>query len=66
MAEIQRKVIKLGKRNVASRVFHAKVDRDKIAAWRYDLVRVLHVFNVRLIGFRWVFMNSIALSLRQS
>ena len=51
IAEIQGKVIKLGKQNVASRIFHAKVDKDKIAAWRNDLVRVLHIFNVRSIDF---------------
>ena len=27
----------------------AKSDKDKIAAWKQDLIRVLHVFNVRLI-----------------
>ena len=53
IAEIQGKVVKLGKRNAVSRVFHAKVDKDKIATWRNDLVRVLHVFNVRSVGFVW-------------
>ena len=49
VAGIQRKVVKQGKRNVAIRFFLAKGDKDKIAAWRQDLVRVLHVFNVRSI-----------------
>jgi hypothetical protein len=44
------KVVKEGKRNPISRFFRSKGDKDKIAVWRYDLVRVLHVFNVRSIG----------------
>ena len=48
MAEIQRSVIK-GKRNVFSRHLHAKNDKERIAAWRSDLARILHVFNVRSI-----------------
>ena len=50
MAAIQRKVIKQSKRNVVSRHLHAKNDKDKIAAWRLDLNRMLHVFNVRSIA----------------
>ena len=49
MAEIQRNVIKRGKRNVVSRHLHAKNDKEKIAAWRSDLGRILQVFNVRSI-----------------
>ena len=49
LAEIQRKVKKQGKRNVASRLACAKGDKDKIAAWKQDLLRVLNVFTVRLI-----------------
>jgi hypothetical protein len=29
----------------------SKDDKDKIAAWKQDLVRVLQVFNVRSVGF---------------
>ena len=47
VAEIERDVIKLGKRNAISRLFHPKDDKERIAAWRSDLNRVLHVFNVR-------------------
>ena len=50
LAEIQRKVVKQGKRNVASRFIRAKGDKDKIAGWKQDLLRVLNVFNVRLIA----------------
>jgi len=49
VAAIQRKVVEQGKRNVISRHLHAKDDKEKIAAWRMDLVRILHVFNVRPI-----------------
>ena len=51
VAEIQKKIIKEGKRNVISRHLHAKNDKDKIAAWRLDLNRILHVFNVRSIFY---------------
>jgi hypothetical protein len=50
---MERKVVKQGNRNFVSRILHSKNDKDKIAAWRYDLVRVLHVFNVRSIGCTW-------------
>ena len=54
MAEIQRKVIKQSKRNAISRIFHAKNDKEVIAAWKVDLNRILHVFNVRSVVFTWV------------
>jgi len=47
MAEIQRKVVKQNGRNAVSRLVHAKNDKEKIAAWKLDLDRILHVFNVR-------------------
>ena len=50
VAAIQRRVIKQSKRNVISRHLQAKNDKDKIAAWRSDLNRILHVFNVRSIA----------------
>ena len=51
MAEIQRDVVKRDQRNAISRLFHAKDDQDAIAAWKSDLDRILHVFDVRSIGF---------------
>ena len=42
-------MIKQSKRNVVSRLFNAKDDKEAIAAWRLDLNRILHVFNVRSI-----------------
>jgi hypothetical protein len=50
VAEIQRKVIKQSGRNPVSRLLHARYDKEKIAAWRLELNRVLHVFNVRSVA----------------
>ena len=49
MADIQRKVIKKGKRNTISRLIHAKNDKEMIAAWKSDLNKILLVFNVRSV-----------------
>ena len=49
MAGIRKKIIKQGKRSATSRLFHAKSDKDAIAAWKQELNRVLHVFSVRLV-----------------
>jgi hypothetical protein len=51
VTKIQEKVVKQGKRNALRRFVLSKTDKDKIAGWKQDFVRVLHVFNVRLIGF---------------
>ena len=50
LTEIQRKVNKQGKRNVVSRFVHSKGDKDNITAWKQELLRVLNIFNVRLIA----------------
>ena len=47
LAEIQRNVFAQGERNVASRLFHSRNDKDAIAAWRQDLNRILQIFSVR-------------------
>ena len=44
---MERNVVKLGKQNTISRLFRSQEEKDKIAAWKLDLNRVLHVFNVR-------------------
>jgi hypothetical protein len=49
VAEIQSEVDKLGERRAMSRLIHAKDDKDTITAWKLDLNRILHVFNVRFI-----------------
>ena len=51
MAEIQAKVIKRSGRNAASRFFHARNDKETIAAWKSDLNQILLVFNVRSVAF---------------
>lgn len=50
VVSIQKDVVKQGKRNTASRLLRAKGDKETIAAWRKDLTRVLHIFNVRSDG----------------
>ena len=50
VAKIQTRVVKHGKRSSVSRFLRSKSDKDKIAVWRYDLLRILQVFNVRPIG----------------
>jgi len=36
-----------------SRFFHAKDDKETIAAWKAELNRILLVFNVRPIALTW-------------
>jgi len=52
VAEIQRKIVKRGKRNVVSRVFHAN-DEEAIVAWRLGINSIIHVFNVRPATSVW-------------
>ena len=49
MADVQKKLVKWGKRNMISRRFHAKDDKETIAVWRLDLDKILQVFRVRSI-----------------
>ena len=51
VTNIQTKVLKRSGRNVASRLFHAKNDKESITAWKLDLNRILHVFNVCSVIF---------------
>jgi len=46
VAEIQNNVIKQSGRNAASRLFHARNDKETIAAWKSELNRILVIFNV--------------------
>ena len=46
IAEIQNKVIEQSGRNATSRLFHARNDKEIIAAWKSELNRILVVFNV--------------------
>ena len=36
----------MGERNMASQLLHKKEDKDVIAGWKQDLVRILHIINV--------------------
>ena len=49
IAEIQGEVLKRGGRGRVSRFLHSRDDKDVIAAWKSDLNRLLHVFNVRSV-----------------
>ena len=49
MAQIQRAAVEPKKRNAISRMFYAKKDEATIAAWRSDLDRILHVFEVHSV-----------------
>jgi len=50
MAGIQGRIIDKRERGLLSRVANAKSDKETIAAWKLDLIRILQVFNVRSIG----------------
>ena len=50
MADIQRRVDEKNGRNLVSRAFNAQSDKDAIVAWKEDLNRTLHVFNVRSLN----------------
>ena len=52
---MQRKVAKRGRRRAVFRFILAKDDKDKIAGWKQDLVRILQVFNVRSLDSTWEF-----------
>ena len=43
------KIVEKGGRNQLSRIVHAKNDKDALVAWRLDLNRILHVFNVSFV-----------------
>jgi len=45
--------IQENKRNVISRRYHVKDDKQAIASWRLDLNRILHVFDVRSVTPVW-------------
>jgi hypothetical protein len=48
---IQGKVTKESRRNGFTRFVRARVDKDKIAAWKSELNRILTVFNVGSVKF---------------
>ena len=54
VAGIQEKIIEKGGRSLLSRLAHAKSDKETITAWKLDLNRILHVFNVRSVITVWL------------
>ena len=46
------KLVKWGKRNPIFQHFHAKKDKETVAAWRLGLDEILQDFNVRPVA--WV------------
>ena len=46
MAQIQRSVAEPDKRNIFSRILNPNKDKETIVAWRSDLDRIVHVFEV--------------------
>ena len=46
MAQIQRSVAEPDKRNIFSRILNPNKDKEAIAAWRSELDRIVHVFEV--------------------
>jgi len=46
LAEIQRKVVKRGKRSTISQLLHVRRDKEMTTAWKLDLNKFLHFFNV--------------------
>jgi len=48
VGEIREKIIKRNERNAVSRLVHANNDKERVATWKLDLIRILQVFNVRL------------------
>ena len=49
VADIERRLVKWGKRNPISRRLCAKNDKETIATWKLNLDRLLQVFNVRSV-----------------
>jgi len=47
--EIQRNIIKQGRRNAISRRYHTKDDKEAITTWTLDLNRIRRVFDVRSV-----------------
>ena len=58
VAEIERKITKQSGRGRVSRLVHAKADGGTIAAWKSDLNRILHVFNVRSNVITWTLLTA--------
>ena len=53
MTEIERKVIKQSKRNAASRLLHARNDKETITGWKLEFNRILQLFTVCSVVLAW-------------
>ena len=53
MTSIQGKIVVKNGRNILSRAFYAKSDKDEIAAWKQEFKTILEIFNVRSAGSTW-------------
>jgi len=51
--EIQEAVTEKGRGSLLSRVFLVKSDKVTVTAWKLNLYRILHIFNVRSATFAW-------------
>ena len=47
MAAVQERMIEKEERNVLSRAFWAKTDKDTIATWKEEFNKILRIFDVR-------------------
>ena len=56
VAELEERVIKRSGENAVFRLFHAKSDKESIAAWKLDLDKILRVFSVRSVIFAWLLL----------
>jgi len=54
---IEEGVAKKMKRNRVSRLFHAKNDKEAVTSWRTDLTRILGIFNVCSVVYRWLLLT---------
>ena len=53
MTDIQAKIAEKHERNLLSRAFYARADRDKIAIWQQEFKTILEIFNVCSIDSVW-------------
>ncbi|KAF9789802.1 hypothetical protein BJ322DRAFT_557922 [Thelephora terrestris] len=49
LAAIRKKTDERVKRSLASKLIHRKGEKEAIAGWNRDLVRILHIFNTELL-----------------
>ena len=57
LREIQKKITEKRDRNLFSRAFYAKSDKETIATWKSDLNGILHTFNVRFVAPMWLLLT---------